>query len=376
MILDRRQFLQLGTTALGTAVLLPGVLAAASNPNPYQHSIVIDGLGFPGGMNSQEDDGLTSSEINDLAESGLTAVHLTVGGVGSMAPLQAFEKIVRDVTSWDAEIARHGNVLFPVRRADDVKVAKTAGKTGLIYGLQDGVAFEDDMGRLEALQHIGIRVIQPTYNRRNLLGDGCMEAANAGLSQAGASAVEQIQHLGVLLDLSHCGRRTAADAIALAKRPVSFTHIGCYALAEHPRHRTDEELRAVADTGGVSGIFIMPYLAKGAQPTAADVLAHLKHAIEVAGEEHVSLGTDGFVSPSVLTEEYKQQFREITRNRQQQGIAAPFETEEGYLFAGDLNTPRRFETLAELMLKAGYRESTIEKILGANLLRVFGDSWN
>ncbi len=79
-----------------------------------------------------------------------------------------------------------------------------------------------------------MRVIQPTYNRRNLLGDGCMEPADAGLSRDGLAAIERMQSLGILVDLSHCGRRTAADAIAVARRPVAFTHTGCYALAEHP----------------------------------------------------------------------------------------------------------------------------------------------
>lgn len=376
MKLDRRQFLQLSTLAMGSLTLAPGLLAAADAKSLYRQSIVIDGLGFPGSMDTAPGGALSAEEIREITASGLSATHVTVGEVGSMDPLLAFEKIIRDITHWDREIATNSKVLQQVRTAGDVHSAKAAGKTGLIYGLQDGVSFEDDLGRLAALQHAGIRVIQPTYNRRNLLGDGCMEAADAGLSRDGVAAVEQIQQLGILLDLSHCGRKTASDAIALAKRPVSFTHTGCYALAEHPRHRTDLELRAVADTGGVSGIFIMPYLARGAQPTAADVIAHLQHAIEVAGEDHVSLGTDGYVSPSHLSAEYKQQFRENIRMRAETGIAAPFETEEGYLFANDLNTSRRFETLADLLLQNGYRESVVEKVLGANLLRVFTDSWN
>ena len=203
-----------------------------------------------------------------------------------------------------------------------------------------------------------------------------MEPADAGLSRDGARAIERMQELGIMVDLSHCGRHTAANAIALAKRPVSFTHTGCYALAEHPRHRTDEELRSVAETGGINGIFIMPYLARGKQPTAADVVQHLDHAINVAGEDHVSIGTDGYISPTILTDEFKQQFSDLTRKRKEMGIAAPFETEEGYLFASDLNTPRRFEILAELLLAGGYTETRVEKILGLNLLRVFGDSWN
>jgi len=132
----------------------------------------------------------------------------------------------------------------------------------------------------------------------------------------------------------------------------------------------------VADTGGVSGIFIMPYLAKGKQPTADDVIAHLEHAIKVAGEDHVSLGTDGVISPTDLSEAYKEQFRETTRSRKERGIAAPYETEDGYLFASDLNTPRRFETLAGRLLERGHGEARVEKILGGNLLRVFGEAWN
>jgi membrane dipeptidase len=181
--------------------------------------------------------------------------------------------------------------------------------------------------------------------------------------------------LGILIDLSHCGRRTAADAISASHGPVAFTHTGAYALAEHPRHRTDEEMKAVADTGGVSGIFVMPYLARGDQPTAEDVIMHLEHAINVAGEDHVSLGTDGSISPTTLTPEYIENFREMTRKRAEMGIAAPFETETGYLFANDLNTPRRFETLTGLLLARGHSDERVEKILGANLVRLYGESW-
>lgn len=141
-----------------------------------------------------------------------------------------------------------------------------------------------------------MRVIQPTYNRRNLLGDGCMEPANAGLSRAGHEAIEKMNALGILVDLSHCSRQTAADALGASKRPVAFTHTGCQAIADHPRNRTDAELRAAADKGGVSGIYFMPYLCEGRQPTANDVIRHLEHAIRIAGEDHVSIGTDGTIS--------------------------------------------------------------------------------
>ena len=139
---------------------------------------------------------------------------------------------------------------------------------------------------------------------------------------------------------------------------------------------TDEELRAVADKGGVSGVFFMPYLSGGKQPTAADVIRHLEHMIDVAGEDHVSIGTDGTLSPAVLDQKYKDAFAETTRKRKEAGIAAPGETEDGYLFANALNTPRRLETLANMLADKGHGATRIEKILGRNLLRVFSATWS
>ena len=374
-VLTRREFIN-RTAATAAASIMPGILSAASSAAAlYAKAMVIDGLGEPGGPSMQQGASLGKAELEDLAASGLSGVHLTVGAVGTMPPLEAFEKVVTGIARWEGEIDAHPGVLARVRSVGDLQQARSRGVTGLVYGVQDGVSFEDDLERLATLHQLGLRVVQPTYNRRNLLGDGCMEPADAGLSRMGLEAVERLNTLGMLVDLSHCGRRTAMDAINASKRPVAFTHTGCFALVEHPRHRTDQELRAVADSGGVSGIFIMPYLSKGKQPTAADVVAHIEHAVKVAGEDHVSLGTDGYVSSTDLTPDFRQRHQEITRERQRRGIAAPYETEEGYLFASDLNTPRRFETLAGLLLERGHSEARVAKILGGNLARVFGDAW-
>jgi membrane dipeptidase len=336
---------------------------------------MIDGLGSPGGQGTEYGEPLTASEVDDIRASGLSCLHLTVGDVGTMPHDRAYEKAVTSIARWDAEIARHPVALLPVRRVDDILAAKASGRMGLVYGFQDGVCFESDLDRLDFFHGLGIRVIQPTYNRRNRLGDGCMEPLDAGLSALGHEAVERMNALGILVDLSHCGRTTAAAAIRASRRPVAFTHTGCAALADHPRNRTDLELRAVAATGGVCGIFVMPYLAAGRQPTADDVVRHLEHAIDVAGEDHVAIGTDGTLSRVELTPSFVERFTANVVKRRTAGIAAPQESADGYLFASDLNTPRRFEQLANLLGSRGHSDGRIEKILGANLLRVFGGAW-
>ena len=104
-----------------------------------------------------------------------------------------------------------------------------------------------DLHRLEWFYHLGLRILQPTYNRRNLLGDGCLEEANGGLSRLGRPVVERCNELGILVDLSHCGQRTTAEGIAASRKPVAITHSGCAAIADRPRNKRDEELRALCD---------------------------------------------------------------------------------------------------------------------------------
>ena len=246
---------------------------------------------------------------------------------------------------------------------------------GLIYGLQDGIAFQDDLSRLDILHTFGVRIVQPTYNLRNLLGDGCLEPDGAGLSRAGREAVERMNALGILVDLSHCGRRTTRDALTASREPVAFTHTGCAAVAEHPRNKTDEELRALADRGGVAGIYFMPYLRAAGQPMAGDVVAHVEHAVRVAGEDHVGVGTDGSISATDLTPGYRARFQADLDRRKQAGIGAPGELASVYPFVPDLNAPRRIQRLGDLLRVRGHATARVEKILGGNFARLFADVW-
>jgi len=368
---SRRSFVAGTAAAAVTIALRQPALAAASNP--YDGAVVIDGLGGLG--NSETRGALTPERVQEARDSGITCVHTTILPVGTTAPDTAFAMAVANIGEMESEIDAHPAAFARVRTAADIRAAKQNRQLGLIYGFQDAVTFETDLSRLDELYRLGIRIVQPTYNRRNLLGDGCLEPANAGLSIAGVQAIEKMNELGILVDLSHCGRQTAADALKHSKKPVAFTHTGCAALNDHPRNRTDAEIRACSEKGGVTGIYFMPFLAEGKQPTAADVLRHLEHLIQVAGEDHVSIGTDGGISAEVLTPEFKENHASFVRQRREAGIGAPGETEVGYLFANELNSPRRLETLADMLMARGHSSARVEKILGKNLLRVLSEVW-
>ncbi len=369
--LTRRSFVAGGTAAAIAFALRNPAWPAAGEV--YRRAIVIDGLGGLG--NSETTGPLSDAQVGDVRNSGLTCLHLTLRPVGTTPPDAAFTQAVVNIGQMESEIDSHPDVFSRIRSVADISAAKASGRTGLIYGFQDGVAFETDLSRLDELYRLGLRIVQPTYNRRNLLGDGCLEPANAGLSKAGVEAIERMNALGILVDLSHCGRQTAADAIRASSKPVAFTHTGSAAQNDHPRNRTDAELRAVAEKGGVSGIYFMPFLSEGRQPAAADVIRHLEHMLQVAGEDHVSIGTDGGISAEVVTPEFRERHAGFVRERREAGISAPGETEDGYLFANELNSPRRLETLAGMLSSRGHSDARIEKILGSNLVRVFSDTW-
>ena len=376
---DRREFLLLSTMAVASAAVPLGAaeaLAGGDSKAPwagYDKAVVVDALGSPGGSGTGGDAGLSAAEIADLRASGVTAVNLTVGGIGNGADV--FEQTFRTIGFWEREIDAHPDALMKVKSAADLDRAKASGRLGIIYGFQDATPLAEDLDRLDTFRGLGVRIIQLTYNRRNLLGDGCLEPGNAGLSRLGQAVVERMNGQGVLVDLSHCGHRTTTDAVTASKQPVAITHAGCAAVADLPRNKTDEELRLLARRGGVVGIYFMPFLKTHGQPMAADLIRHLEHAIDVCGEDHVGIGTDGGISRIDLTPEFVKRHRDDVANRRRLGISAPGEEDDVYTFLPDLNTPRRLETLANLLLARGHSEARIAKILGGNFARLFREVW-
>jgi membrane dipeptidase len=220
-----------------------------------------------------------------------------------------------------------------------------------------------------------VRISQPTYNRRNLMGDGCLEAADGGLSRLGHDFIAEVNRLHMLLDLSHAGPRTISDGIAASTVPMAITHTGCRALVDVPRNTYDDSLKALADRGGVAGIYFMPFLRASGQPHADDLIRHLEHAVNVCGEDHVGLGTDGGISAIELNEAYAKFQRKFFEDRAKAGIAAPGEAPDVFNLVPEYNAPRRFRTLADDLAHRGWTSARIEKILGRNFARLFADVW-
>ncbi|MBP7340273.1 membrane dipeptidase [Niveispirillum sp.] len=311
--------------------------------------------------------------LADARRAGLNAVNVTIGWVAGDG--DPFEFSVRDVAENLARIRSQPDDLHLVLTAADIERSRAGNRIGMILGFQNGAMFGTDPSRVDLFADMGVRVMQLTYNIRNELGSGSVMPDDQGLTPLGREVLARIEANRVQVDLSHSNRQTCLDAIAAATRPLSINHTGCRALTDLPRNKTDAELRGVADKGGFIGIYFMPFLAKGRIATANDVADHILHAVKVAGEDHIGIGTDGYVTSYDDMDAYMEELRKENAERVRLGIAAPGETATTTPFIMDLRGPGQFQKLADLLLARGLKSAQVEKILGRNYLRFARDTW-
>jgi membrane dipeptidase len=226
------------------------------------------------------------ADLQKVRESGCTLFHVA-GGV------QQHDDVVRFHLLWNGFIAHHSDAFARVDDVESLGRIKSSGKIGILLGVQDSVHFRtvDDV---DLFYRYGQRVSQLTYNARNLLGNGCTERRDDGLSDFGIAVIERMNRLGMAVDVSHCGERTTLDAFEASKRPVLITHSNCRALVpRQPRSKTDEAIRAMAAKGGVMGLTFMRMFVRENEPTTLEhLLDHVDHLAKLVGVEHVGIGSD------------------------------------------------------------------------------------
>ncbi|WP_337187635.1 membrane dipeptidase [Phenylobacterium sp.] len=368
MTLDRRSLLTLAAAAAASP-------AAASPSDPLKGVIVVNALGGLYDPNFPEPPRpvLTPRILADARASGTTAVNITVGYVAGGA--EPFQASVAEVAQWTRLIREHPGDLALVLGAGDIARAQTEGKVGVILGFQNAAQMGDDAARVDIFADMGVRVVQLTYNLRNQLGDGAIVPEGRGLTDFGRQVVERLNANRVMVDLSHSGRQICLDAIQASRQPISINHTGCRALVDLPRNKTDEELRLTAETGGFVGIYFMPFLNLSGHASAADVVRHIEHAIQVCGEDHVGIGTDGGTTPIDDMETYKEALRKEHEDRKAKGVAAPGERADTHPFVLDLRGPDQFRKLHRLLSERGHKPARIEKILGLNFVRYARTIW-
>ncbi|MEM2082221.1 MAG: membrane dipeptidase, partial [Candidatus Bathyarchaeia archaeon] len=220
----------------------------------------------------------------------------------------------------------------------------------------------EKLDRIDIFYGLGVRAMGLTYTVRNLFGDGQAERADCGLSRFGLEAIGRMNELGILIDLSHAGPRTALEAIEASRDPVAITHAGARALQPTVRMKPDEEIKALAERGGVIGIEAAPNtLSSGPRMGIEDLLNHVAYCVRLVGADHVGIGTDTLFGDHVGLHEV------ILERIGMKGLI-PGGT-RGYVEG--IESPAEWENIIRGLVRRGYSDSEIEKIVGGNFLRLF-----
>jgi membrane dipeptidase len=297
-----------------------------------------------------------AKRLPDVVAGGVDALLATVGAI------EDFRTTMEVLGAW-LEIDRSRK--HPIRIARsvaEIRAAKAARETAIIVHFQGSDPIEDELDFLNIFHACGLRVMQLTYNARNRIGDGCFEPTDIGLSKFGRNAIRRLQELGIAVDVSHAGNRTALEAVDAASRPVVVTHANARALLDTPRNATDEVLRAVAASGGVIGICAVPFfLAKGKPATLEMLVDHAYYIAELVGAEHVGLGFD-------FADEDEDDF--VYYGYDDRYIPHP-----PWIWPQGIASHADAQNVAPALRARGFSESETVGILSENFLRVFAEIW-
>nr|WP_255812905.1 membrane dipeptidase [Acidaminobacter sp. JC074] len=264
----------------------------------------------------------------------------------------------------------HFDWLVKATKAEHIEEAKKKGLKAGIVSCQETLGLGKDLKLLDALYNYGLRVVQLTYNNQNYVASGCGEPDGSGVSVYGQKFIERLNELGIVVDTGHCNKQTTLDACKYSKTPVIASHTGVENVYHHMRCKSDEEIKAIAETGGVIGIFNMPWFIHEdpKNSTLEHFLDHVDYVVNLVGEDHVGIGTDWPMTDILPTLKiFKEKIAHTMGFKKGDGPST--EVIEG------LETYGSFINITRGLVSRGYSEEAIKKIIGGNWMRVFKEVW-
>lgn len=369
--MKRRDFLA-GTSALSIMGMMPASFAMGqqNDPNftpalvgkpwdPERNALVFDAMG-------EIRDTYTDELIEEMLAAGMRGIAVTCGNPRQqMLSVEDMFISARDEMLWfDDHIKERSKYYLKGTSTADIDRARAEGKMAIFYLTQNSDHLMRDLDNVDMFYGIGQRVCQLTYNYQNYAGSGCMEKHGSGITDFGGLLIEKLNEIEMMIDLSHANVQTTLDAIEISKRPVHISHTACAALREDPRSMPDEVFRKLADKGGVAGITqIRTFMTMERYGMVELYFDHLMHAINVAGIDHVCIGSDRDHRRLVVTQEY------LDEMQREQGER--FDVRRVPLYFEELNSPRRMEVIWDKLIERGLSEDDAEKVTGLNIYNFY-----
>lgn len=280
-------------------------------------------------------------DIPRMKEGGVNVQFFAVFIEDIYKPDRSLKRTLQLIDCFYREMEKNQDEISLVTNYNQINEANSAGKIAAILSVEGGEALEGDLGVLRMLYKLGVRLLTLTWNQRNQIADGIGESrTGSGLTEFGLKVIDEMNNLRMFIDVSHLSETGFWDVIKRSKAPIVASHSNCYALCPHPRNLKDEQIKALADKGGVIGITFVPnFLTQEKRKTTVkDVVTHIDYLVEKAGIDCVGLGSD-------------------------------FDGTGGLPLG--LEGVDKITNITEELLTRGYKEREIKKILGGNFLRVF-----
>lgn len=300
--------------------------------------------------------------FEDLAHSGLDAVHVT------LVYWENCRQTLPIIGKWNRWFREHDDLILPIRRASDIRTAHEAGKTGIILGFQNSSPIDDDLSLIQILHDLGIRIMQMTYNNQTLIGAGCYEQNDGGITKFGKNVIREMNRAGMVIDLSHTSEKTSFDAIEISERPVAITHANPLFFHKAVRNKSDALLKELAHNGGMLGFSIYPFhLLKGTECTLESFCEMISRTADMIGVKHIGIGSD-------LCQGWGPEQLEYMRSGTWTFEADPGES------AGNpdwpeypewYREPADFQNIAQGLSDAGFSDEEAGLILGGNWFKFF-----
>jgi membrane dipeptidase len=282
-----------------------------------------------------------------------------------------WDDIVYDLGMRLSDLA-HQDFIVPCRTVADIRRAKEEGRLAWVAALEAATPIENELDRIDILYGLGVRLMGVAYSESNTLGSGLREPVDGGLTRFGREAVRRMNRLGMAIDVSHAGDRTALDTIEVSDKPVFITHAGARVLWPTARMKPDEVIRACAEKGGVIGIEAAPHTTlTHAHPrhSIESVMEHFEYCVQLVGIDHVAFGPDTLYGDHVGLHHAFAGHLSIASAHQ-----GPAFEEVPYV-AGIENPTEAFPNIVRWLVRHGYGDEDIAKVIGKNALRVLEAVW-
>lgn len=315
----------------------------------YKDQIIIDGLQYCY---------WDRSYFESLQRSGITAVHVTL----------VYHEMARETLSrfaqWNKYFELYSDLIMPIMNMTDVKIAKEKKLVGIFFGAQNCSPIDDEIGLIEVMRKQGLLIMQLTYNNQSLLATGCYEKHDNGITRFGKQAIEEMNRVGMIIDMSHSSEISTLEAIDLSSRPICISHANPNFAHKALRNKSNEVIKALCKRGGLLGFSLYPFhLPNSSKCTLEDFTQMIADTADMVGVEHLALGSDLCLNQPTEVLEWMRNGKWSKAMDYGEGSASNSGWPDDLPWFKD---EKGMENIYNGLLKQGFNEKEANQILGGN----------